>query len=53
MAKVKVLEIDEKMEKALKSICDSALESKGDEIMSTINEISNAIQEQKEEGKCS
>ncbi|MGL5263060.1 MAG: hypothetical protein ACRDAI_00540 [Candidatus Rhabdochlamydia sp.] len=53
MAKVKVLEIDEKIEKALKNICDSALESKGDEIMGTIDEISNAIQEQNEEDKCS
>lgn len=52
MAKLKVLEIDERMEKALKRICDSALKAKGKEIMSTIDEISNAIQGQKEEDPC-
>lgn len=49
MAKLKVLEVDEKMEKALKSICDSAFKFKGDEITNTINEISKALQDQKED----
>ncbi|MGB7128522.1 MAG: hypothetical protein WBD50_05475 [Candidatus Rhabdochlamydia sp.] len=49
MTKVKTLEVDEKMEKSLTAVCDSALRFRGLEIMNTVVEIAGAIRDQEEE----
>lgn len=43
MTKARMLEIDEKMDQALTSICDAALRFNGVQIMDTVMEVATAI----------
>lgn len=43
MTKVKLLEVDEKMEQSLTTICDAALKYCGLQIMSTVNDLAEAL----------
>ena len=49
MTKVKVLEVNEKMEKSLTNICDAALRFHGLQIMNTVVEVASAIHDREEE----
>jgi hypothetical protein len=49
MTKIKVLKVDEKMEKSLTNICDAALRYHGLQIMNTVVEVASAIRDQEEE----
>ena len=49
MTKIKVLEVDEKMEKSLTNICDAALRFHGLQIMNTVVEVASAIRDREEE----
>jgi hypothetical protein len=48
MNKVKLLEVDEKMEQSLTTVCDAALKYQGLQVMGAVNDIAAALRDCKE-----